>query len=729
MTRAETDILFLADPRFPGGTSTALIAEIDALHRAGLSVRLGMVLSGMLGGPQVMHPGIAARIAAGQVTLHDVTRPVRARIALLHHPRLFEQLPAAPLDVVADVAVLVLHHPPFDGEGHAEYDLPHVLANLTEVLATDVLLAPVGPQVRDQLSPAITLGHTVLPDWSNILDPEGLPFRPRSPDPSRIVIGRHSRSHLSKFPDTRDEACLAYPDRPEVRVRMLGAGPEIARHYAPLPAGWQLLGFGAERVADFLGSLDAYVYYHSRRWIEAFGYGIAEAMATGLPVILPPQFQPTFGPGALYAPPEGVWPLLDRLARDPDAHAAQARVARAEVTGRFGPERLLPRLRALDPDLGRSPVRAARAGGRGRRVLFVTSNGVGLGHLTRALAIARNLPPGTEAAVLTMSRAYRLAIEVGLPTQFIPHHRLTGADPTAWNTALAAEMGDALAFFRPDALVFDGNVPYGGLLAAFERHPWVKRIWVRRALWSPVNDSHAATQRRFDMVIEPGELSARFDRGPTSGATGVSHVAPILAVEPDERLPADAARDALGLPREGVVVALMLGAGTNFDLREIRARLIDRLAARPDVTVVELLPPIRGTTEPAPPQVRQLEEYPAFRFSRAFDAMIAGAGYNTFHENMLGAIPTLFVPNEAEEMDLQILRARHATSIGCARMLRADDAIGLDAELAALLDPDVRVRMVDRMSRLPQATGAADAARLIHDLCHALRTADVARLS
>lgn len=729
MTRAETDILFLADPRFPGGTSTALIAEMDALHRAGLTVRLGMVLSGMLGGPQVMHPGIAARIAAGQVTLQDVTRPVRARIALLHHPRLFEHLPAAPLQVLADVAVLVLHHPPFDGEGHAEYDLPHVLANLTEVLATDVLLAPVGPQVRDQLNPAITLGHTVLPDWSNILDPEGLPFHARSPDPSRIVIGRHSRPQLSKFPDTRDEACLAYPDRPEVRVRMLGAGPEVARHYAPLPAGWQLLGFGAERVNDFLASLDAYVYYHSRRWIEAFGYGIAEAMATGLPVILPPQFQPTFGPGALYAPPEGVWPLLERLARDPDAFADQARVARAEVAGRFGPERLLPRLRAVDPDLGRCPLRAAGAVAQGRRVLFVTSNGVGLGHLTRALAIARKLPPGTAAAVLTMSRAYRLAIEAGLLTQFIPHHRLTGADPTAWNTALAAEVSDFIAFFRPDALVFDGNVPYGGLLAALERHPWVKRIWVRRALWSPVNESHTATQRRFDMVIEPGELSARFDRGPTSGATGVSHVAPILAVEPGERLSADAARDALGLPREGVVVALMLGAGTNFDLGEIRARLIDRLVARPDVTVVELLPPIWGATEPAPPQVRQLEEYPAFRFSRAFDAMIAGAGYNTFHENMLGAIPTLFVPNEAEEMDLQILRARHAASIGCARMLRADDAIGLDAELASLLDPDVRARMVDRMARLPQATGAAAAARLIHDLCHAARTADVARLS
>ena len=39
---------------------------------------------------------------------------------------------------------------------------------------------------------------------------------------------------------------------------------------------------------------------------------------------------------------------------------------------------------------------------------------------------------------------------------------------------------------------------------------------------------------------------------------------------------------------------------------------------------------------------------------------IAAAGYNTFHEQVLGAIPTLFVPNEADEMDLQASRARWA---------------------------------------------------------------------
>ena len=41
-----------------------------------------------------------------------------------------------------------------------------------------------------------------------------------------------------------------------------------------------------------------------------------EAMAVGVPVILPPEFEPTFGPAALYTGPEGVWPLVERLWAD-----------------------------------------------------------------------------------------------------------------------------------------------------------------------------------------------------------------------------------------------------------------------------------------------------------------------------------------------------------------------------------------------------------------------------
>ena len=71
-----------------------------------------------------------------------------------------------------------------------------------------------------------------------------------------------------------------------------------------------------------------------------------EAMAAGVPVILPPEFAPTFGAAALYAAPDEVWPLVERLWRD------------RGVLG--GARRRGPRLRARDLRLRRLPARLAR---------------------------------------------------------------------------------------------------------------------------------------------------------------------------------------------------------------------------------------------------------------------------------------------------------------------------------------------------------------------------------
>ena len=84
---------------------------------------------------------------------------------------------------------------------------------------------------------------------------------------------------------------------------MLGTDPVVARFLAPVPANWELLPFGAMDVREFLASLDAYAFFHHPRWVEAFGRTVIEAMAAGLPVLLPQQFEPLFGDAARYAEP------------------------------------------------------------------------------------------------------------------------------------------------------------------------------------------------------------------------------------------------------------------------------------------------------------------------------------------------------------------------------------------------------------------------------------------
>jgi len=167
----------------------------------------------------------------------------------------------------------------------------------------------------------------------------------------------------------------------------------------------------------------------------------------------------------------------------------------------------------------------------------------------------------------------------------------------------------------------------------------------------------------------------------------------------------------------------MLGAGSNFDFEGIRSAIVQDLSDRPGVDLTEFRQPMAlGTRKHT--SYRVVSIYPASRVTAAFDFMITSGGYNSFHEAILHQIPTVFVPNEAAEMDRQILRARHARVTGCGELLRASDRIGLSAVMDRMFDPDTRKEMQRRMARLHFDDGAAESAALILRAGRMLRMVD-----
>lgn len=724
MKTYDFELVYFADPRFPGGTSTSIVNELKALQHAKICPGFYPVLSAVFPNPKEFNSGLDEIMQGNQVHLLSPNLDVSTRIALVHHPRLFEELPFEQIRVRVEHLVLVLHHPPFNGTGTPEYDLKKIIQNLREMFCTKVLIAPVGPMVRKQLIGQLPDGAELLEDdWHNLLDFDDWAFRAAPTGNKQIEVGRHSRPQLSKWPETHAEAVQIYPDRPDVRVNMLGAPADLKTHFDPIPSNWNLLNYDSIDVPLFLQGLDFYVYFHSRRWVEAFGYCILEAIAKGVPAILPEHFKPLFGPAALYASADTVWDTIENLWNDDDAYMRHANQARRHVEKTFSTDRFIPRLIKLGLNTSTKSPRKPAVAKPERRVMMMTSNGVGLGHLTRVMAVMEHFPETTKSALFTLSQGFKLAVERGILTQFTPFHRLTGADVPNWNAALAEELRDFIALFRPDTLVFDGNVPYSGLMAALDVHPEIKRVWLRRALWAGNNDDPIDRAEDFDLIIEPEEISGRFDTGPTRyNSEGVVVVPPILNIAPKDRLSRKEARNFLEIEPDKIAIGLMLGAGNNFEFSHIRKLILGSLAKHKDVDVIEIVPPIRQSELVNEfENCRRLELYPAYRYSRGFDGMITGAGYNTFHENLLGAVPTVFVPNEAAEMDRQILRARHASIIGCGQMIRAGDRIGIDAQIQRFLDTAVRKQMKHRMSRLEFGDGAAVAAGLIDRLSYAVR--------
>src|SRR5918995_1686379 len=147
-----------------------------------------------------------------------------------------------------------------------------------------------------------------------------------------------------------------------------------------------------------------------------------------------------------------------------------------------------------------------------RRVLFVTSNGTGFGHLTRAMAIGRRLEPGLEPAIFTLSAAAPVVRRLGFAVDYLPSYRTPGAgSELAWHRRLRARVGALVDELDPGVLVFDGVHPYAALLGVLHDRPDLPAVWCRRAMWQPgAGREFLATEDAFDAVLEPS-ISRRLD--------------------------------------------------------------------------------------------------------------------------------------------------------------------------------------------------------------------------
>jgi hypothetical protein len=726
LDRVEADVLIVGDFRFPGGTSTAVAAEVRALTDAGYRVALIACGVAFLSGWRDIHPEIADLLAAGAAELVAPGRRVRARLACFHHPSVFQTYPADPLLIETGQAVLVVHHPPVDAVGTPQYDIRAIRTVLGTIAGIDVAWAPVGPKVRAAFHGLAHAPHLAPQDWTGVVDADVWGGARPGPLGAEPVVGRHSRPEPEKWPDTREDFVAVYPDADDIRVRLMGYGPKLDDIVGPRPRRWDVLPFGHEPVREFLRSIDYFVYFHGSTWIEAFGRSIVEAMAAGAVCILPPDFAPLFGEGAVYRAPADVAATIRAFHADPARYAAQSEQAVAFVRERFSPQVAVARVRArIGPPTPGKGDRAAPALGRAHlapRILYFTSNGVGMGHLTRVLALARRHRDAAEPVVVSMSRAFGVVRDEGMMVEHIPFFRSAGMAPEIWHPNLAEELSEMLRFYRARVLVLDANVPYDGLLSALDDFPAVRRVWLRRAMWSPgAGRRFLDHEERFDAVVEPGEIAGAFDRGLTRHHRGRTLTAPPMRfLREGEALGRAAARAVLGLDPGRPAVILQLGAGLNYGIAGVRAQILDKL--RTDVAggppQIVLARWSIADDGPEPDGATVLRTFPFARFLAAFDYAVAMAGYNTFHENLAAGLPTLFLSNEHPEQDEQWLRADYARIAGLALAARARNPHDLSRGLDAIGTPETQARLRAACARLPADNGADDVARFLAHMAH-----------
>lgn len=343
-------VALLVEPRFPGGTSGAVAAEIRALAP---HVELSVVAlaTGMFRDRPV-HPEIARALEDAGLALLPEPPVVRADAIVLHNPSALRFATGFGPRLSAARTIVVTHENFLRPGGHESFDVGHCLGLVAgRVAAGERLLAPVSAAnrrtVADWLTRRPDTGWTLADeDWSNILD---LPLAAPTLLP-RDRRGRHSRPGFEKFPGL---AALRaqFPPHAE-RCVILGADTLLSDR-DELPEHLQLLRFGAMPVEAFLAGIDFLVYFTSPSWRESFGRAIAEAIAAGKLVITDAETAATFGPGVLAAADNGTGGDVDAIVAahlaDPGRYVASVVRAQADLA-RHLPEAVVPRLLALlDP--------------------------------------------------------------------------------------------------------------------------------------------------------------------------------------------------------------------------------------------------------------------------------------------------------------------------------------------------------------------------------------------
>jgi spore coat polysaccharide biosynthesis predicted glycosyltransferase SpsG len=715
LTQYDYDIGVLSDFRFPGGTSASLAEEIRAQSSAGYTTALIPARAVNLKRRRGFNSRIVSAVQAGQGELVAPDAEINVKLLVIRQPSIFVEDPDPIPRVKADKVLMIVNQIHSNGAGPDAYaeGLAETRDRLRAMFGDQITWAPIGPIPRTALTKTHVSLELAEADWHNVLNADEWWLPRDNFVAERPVIGRHGRPTWKKWPESAEEILAAYPDDDRFGVKILGGGEVAAKIIGRVPDNWVLYPFNSIHPRRFLGEIDFQVYYHHPGEPEAFGRTIAEALASGTPTIVSPDFRPLFEEACIYAEPAEVKEIVTQLYSDPGAYQERAEYGHTFIKERFGHEVHKERVRKLIGEPTSRP-RVARSNQARRTVLFFTSNGAGMGHLTRMMAIARRLPSSVRPIFATLSTGMQVVREAGYFCEYIP--RSPGYKPSEWNGFLEQRLTEIIRRYDIDTLVFDGTVPFQGLLGAKEA-TGVPGAWCRRAMWQEGKSEKIPRRaKHFELVIEPGEFAEDYDRGITvAHREEATRVRPILLLDESEVLDRGAAREELGLSQSGLAVLVGLGAGNDEDTASPTQLAVEKLLRDPNIEVVVAEWVIQRAAFDLPDRVKPIKTYPISRLLRAFDFAFSAAGYNSYHEHIAFGVPTIFIPTQTQ-LDDQPARARYAESAGVGLSLDPFSEAGLERRLELMLQKDSREEMSDRCRELFPGNGAEDAMKAVEQL-------------
>lgn len=324
-------LALVLDPRFPGGTSSAVAREITAVSND-FDLSICAIATRMFRGREI-NPTLMAAAADQNVEIIWDMPVVGADIVVLHNPSCLKFNDRLDLKIICGQAYIVTHENFLRPNGAPGFDIEKCLRIISKsLICPTVRLAPVSRYNRLGVGRWIEQNNADWRvaefDWFNICD-----FEMIAPvaDP-KDRRGRVSRPGLEKFPPL-STMIQQFPAHAQT-CRILG-GDTLLLDREFIPDHWEVLEFGAAPVDTFLQGIDFFVYYTHPNWRESFGRVIAEAIAAGKVVITDPATADSFGSAVIASDGTDIDRIIQHFVRNPAKYCEFVRRAQKLLT-KFG---------------------------------------------------------------------------------------------------------------------------------------------------------------------------------------------------------------------------------------------------------------------------------------------------------------------------------------------------------------------------------------------------------
>ena len=341
--RSQPSIAYIIDPRFPGGTSSAVASELAVTTQLG-RVRVHAISSKMFKGRDVA-PQLAVALNDLRLELIWDAGSISADIVIWHNPSFLKFQQAVETKIVANHLILVAHENFLRPGGNESFDVNKCLDQIDRAsLALKKSIAPISPYNRATVldwfeqNPMSRKWALLKDDWFNICEFPSVTPTTRPADRR----GRHSRPGFEKFPGLSDmDAC--FPKHAQSNV-ILGADTFLSEGlHRP---HWKMVPFRGLQVKQFFEMIDFMVYFTSPTLRESFGRVLAEAIAAGKIVISDPETASVFSGAVVSGKPSEVDQIIGRFTSEPGLYRAHVVKAQKSIEA-FSSNSFLMRFRKL----------------------------------------------------------------------------------------------------------------------------------------------------------------------------------------------------------------------------------------------------------------------------------------------------------------------------------------------------------------------------------------------